>query len=81
MQDDIKALRKEHETFVESQKQDISKRKGEVKKHNASITKRYAKRINKLKVQLRELEKERDSQILSMPKMEPNAWAQQQKGK
>ena len=77
--DDTKALGEEYETFVESQKQDLSKRKEEVKKHNTTITKRYAKRINKLKAQLRKLERERDSQLLPMPKMESNAWAK--KGK
>jgi len=75
MHEETLAQINEFKEFKEKQKQELAQRKLEVKKHNDSITKKYAKRINKLKAQLRKLEKERDSQMLEMPKMKDNAWA------
>ena len=75
LHDDFISEQAEYKEFVENQKKELAKQKAEVKKHNDSITKKYAKRINKLRAQLRKLEKERDSQLLPMPKLEKDAWA------
>ena len=61
--------------FEKKQKEELALKKQEVKKHNEKIIKKYAKRINALKKQLRKLEKERDSQLLEMPKLQRDAWA------
>ena len=39
------------------------------------IKKQYAPKINKLKSQLRKLEREMQKQLLEMPKLEKNSWA------
>lgn len=61
--------------FERKQKEELALRKQEVKKYNDKVTKKYAKRINTLKKQLRKLERERDSQLLEMPKLQKDAWA------
>ena len=75
MHDEVIAQQAEYKEFCEMQKRELTKKKLEVKKHNDSITKKYAKRINKLKAQLRKLERERDSQMLEMPKAKKDSWA------
>lgn len=75
MHDDCVARQEEFKEFCEMQKKELASKKAEVKRHNNTITKKYAKRINKLKAQLRKLERERDSQMLDMPKLEKDAWA------
>ena len=67
--------------FEKQQKEELAQRKQEVKKYNDKITKKYAKRINDLKKKLRKLEKERDSQLLEMPKLQRDAWAYASLGK
>lgn len=67
--------------FERKQKEELAQKKLEVKKYNDKITKKYAKRINNLKKQLRKLEKERDSQLLEMPKLQRDAWAYASLGK
>ncbi len=64
-----------YKNFVEMKKQELAQKRLEVKKHNEKIKKKYASRINKLRAQLRKLEKERDSQMLETPKMEKDSWA------
>lgn len=61
--------------FCETQKKELAIKREQVKKHNKAIDKKYSKRINKLKAQLRKLERERDSQKLEMPKADKDAWA------
>lgn len=75
MHDECIAKQAEYKEFCEDQKKQLAIKKQAVKKHNDAITKKYAKRINKLKAQLRKLERERDSQMLEMPKLEKDAWA------
>ena len=65
----------EYQDFVAKEKEELAQQRKVVKKHNDSITKKYAKRINKLKAQLRKLERERDSQMLEMPKAKKDSWA------
>ena len=65
----------EYKAFLESQKAELAKRREEVKRHNAKVKKSFATKINKLKAQLRKLEREMAKQLLPTPKMEPNAWA------
>ena len=75
MREETLAQVQAYKEFVAEQKADLAKRKAEVKKHNDKIKKQYASKINKLKAQLRKLEKERDSQLLENPKLEKDAWA------
>lgn len=70
-----KLLDAEYKLFVADLKADLARRRAEVKKHNDKVKKSYASKINKLKAQLRKLEKERDSKMLEMPKLEKDAWA------
>ena len=65
----------EYKEFVANEKKELARKKSEVKKYNDKINKKYAKRINKLRAQLRKLERERDSQLLEMPRLEINSWA------
>ena len=75
LHNDCVARQQEYKEFCENQKKELAKKKEEVKKHNTKITKKYASRINKLKAQLRKLERERDSQLLPTPTLEKDAWA------
>ena len=75
MREETQKQLQDYQDFVAKEKEELAKKKAEDKKHNDNITKRFAKRINKLKAQLRKLEKERDSQLLEMPKLEKNSWA------
>lgn len=64
-----------YKNFVAKEKAKLADKRAQVKKHNDKIKKKYASRINKLKRQLRKLEKERDSQLLEMPSATDNSWA------
>lgn len=75
MQEQAQQEQQEYKDFVANEKAELAKKKAEVKKHNDAITKKYAKRINKARAMLRKLERERDSQMLEMPKAEKNSWA------
>lgn len=75
MHDDATSLQEEYKEFCENQKKDLAKKRAEVKKHNDKVKKSYASKINKLKAQLRKLEKERDSKLLPTPQLEKDAWA------
>ena len=75
MREESQRQLQEYQDFVAKEKEELAQQRKVVKKHNDSITKKYAKRINKLKAQLRKLEKERDSQLLEMPKAKKNSWA------
>ena len=70
-----KQKQQEYKDFVAHQKEELSLRRKEVKKHNDKVKKSYASKINKLKSQLRKLEKEMNSKMLEMPKLEKDAWA------
>ncbi len=65
----------EYRAFCEQQKKDLAQKRAEVKKHNDKVKKQYATKINKLRAQLRKLEKERDSKMLPTPQAEKDAWA------
>lgn len=73
------ALQQEYKEFVDDQKKQLALEKAKVKKHNDSIKKKFAPKIRKLKAQLRKLEKEMESQMLPMPKMEKDAWAKKKR--
>ena len=75
MHEETKKQIQDYKDFVAQEKEELAEKRAEVKKHNNAITKKYAKRINKLKAQLRKLERERDSQMLEMPKLERDSWA------
>lgn len=75
LQEETQKQVQEYIDFVNKEKEELAKKKIEVKKHNDKINKKYAKRINTLKRQLRKLEKERDSQLLEMPKLLKDSWA------
>ena len=75
MHDESIALVTEYKEFIEREKRELAKKKEEVKKHNDQIKKKYAPKIKKLMSALRKLEKERDSQLLEMPKLTKNSWA------
>lgn len=66
---------KQYKEFVKKEKAELALRRLDVKKHNDKIKKQYASKIRKAKALLRKLEKERDSQLLEMPKAEKNSWA------
>ena len=80
MQEESKAQIEEYKQFVANEKAQLAIKRAEVKKHNQAITKKYSKRINKLRAQLRKLERERDKQLLEMPKLERNTWAKKNAG-
>lgn len=73
--EDTLMLQQQYKEFVENQKKELALKRQEVKKYNDKIIKKYAKRINKLKAQLRKIERERDKQLLEMPKMKKDSWA------
>ena len=73
--EDAVSMQAEFEEFQEMQKRELALKRAEVKKHNTSVMKKYAKRINRLKAQLRKLERERDSQLLPAPQLEKDAWS------
>ena len=75
MHDDCVARQVEFKEFCEMQKKELAVKKAEVKKHNDKVKKNYAPKINKLKAQLRKLEREVNSKLLPTPKMEKDAWA------
>ena len=75
MHDEAVSQQAKFKEFCESQKKDLAKRRAEVKKHNDKVRKSYAPKINKLKAQLRKLEKEMDSKLLPTPQLEKDAWA------
>ena len=75
MREETLAQVQAYKDFVFSQKEELAKKRAEVKKHNDKIKKSYASKINKLKSQLRKLERERDKQLLEMPKMQKDSWA------
>ena len=75
MHDDCVAKEAEFKEFCEMQKKELAAKKAEVKKHNDKVKKSYAPKINKLKAQLRKLEREMNSKLLPTPKMEKDAWA------
>jgi len=79
MHDSCIALQQEYKEFVDDQKKQLALEKAKVKKHNDSIKKKFAPKIRKLKAQLRKLEKEMESQMLPMPKMEKDAWAKKKR--
>ena len=72
---ETKQLQQQYKDFAERQKIELAEKKRVVKKHNDSIKKKYAPKINKLKAQLRKLEREMSKQMLPMPKLEKDAWA------
>lgn len=65
----------EFNEFRANEKAELKKKKAEVKAYNDKIKKAYAPKINKLKAQLRKLERERDKKLLEMPKAEKDTWA------
>lgn len=73
--DETIALMAEYKEHVEREKRELAQRREEVKKHNEKIKKQYAPKIKKLMSQLRKLERERDKQLLEMPKKKDNSWA------
>jgi hypothetical protein len=75
MHDDVVSKQAEYKEFCENQKKELVMKRAEVKKHNDKVKKSYAPKINKLKAQLRKLEKERDSKLLPTPQLEKDAWA------
>ena len=75
MHDETVAQINQYKEFVANEKAQLAKKREEVKKYNDKIKKQYASRINKLKSQLRKLERERDSKLLDMPKKNENSWA------
>ena len=75
MHDETMRQVQEYADFVNKEKQELAQKKQEVKKYNDKINKKYAKRINELKKKLRKLEKERDSQLLEMPRLVKDSWA------
>jgi len=75
LQEEAQKQVQDYKDFVAKEKEELAKKRAEVKKHNDKINKKYAKRINALKRQLRKLEKERDSQLLEMPKLQKDSWA------
>jgi len=75
MHEETLAQVEEFKQFKEQEKKELQAKKQEVKKHNDKIKKQYAPKINKLKAQLRKLERERDSKLLPTPQMEKDAWA------
>lgn len=70
-----KQQQEEYQEFLAKEKAELAKKKAEVKRHNDKIKKQYASRINKLKRQLKKLEKERDSKLLATPVAEKDSWA------
>lgn len=75
MQEETRAQQQEYKDFVAKEKAELKAKKEEVKKYNKVIINKYAKKINKLKAQLRKLERERDKQLLEMPQAKQNSWA------
>ena len=69
MFDDTQKMLKDYEQKKEQERQEIKERQRVAKEHNNRIKKKYAKRINKLANQLRKLERERDSQLVEVPKL------------
>lgn len=65
--------------FQAQEKKTLQAKRAEVKKHNDKIKKQYAPKINKLRAQLRKLERERDSKLLEMPKPEKDSWAKKRR--
>lgn len=65
----------EYKDFVEKEKLALASRRLDVKLHNDKIKKQYASKIRKAKALVRKLERERDKQLLAMPKAEKNTWA------
>lgn len=66
---DTKKMVAEYEQKKEQERQEIKKKQKIAKEHNKRIIKKYAKRINKLASQLRKLERERDAQLVEVPKL------------
>ena len=66
---------REYQTFVAEEKLKLKIKKEEVKKHNDLVKKKYAKKINKLKREIRKLEKSLAKELLEMPKFEKNSYA------
>lgn len=73
--EETKAQLMEYKQFVENEKAQLKLERERVKKHNQAVMKKYAKKINKLASQLRKLERERDKQLLELPKLKKDSWA------
>lgn len=72
---EAKQQQDEFDQFVAREKAELKAKREEVKEHNKKVMKKYAKRINKLKSQLRKIEKERDAQLLDLPTAKENSYA------
>lgn len=75
MHDEVVAQQAEFKEFCEKEKLALASRRLDVKLHNDKIKKQYASKIRKAKALVRKLERERDKQLLEMPKAEKNSWA------
>ena len=69
------SAQEEFKRFKANAKEELKAKRQEVIKNNDRVKKAYAKRIAKLKRELRKLERERDSKLLPMPTMDKDAWA------
>ena len=76
--DECMSQKAAYEAFLQEQKADLAKRREEVKRHNAKVKKSFAPRINKLRAQIRKLEREMRKQLLPTPQMEQGAWAKKE---
>lgn len=75
MREETQRQIQEYRDFVEKEKLALASRRLDVKLHNDKIKKQYASKIRKAKALVRKLERERDKQLLEMPKAEKNSWA------
>lgn len=75
MHEETLAQLEDFKKFKENEKKELQAKRAGVKKHNDKVKKQYASKINKLRAQLRKLERERDSKMLEMPKAEKDSYA------
>ena len=66
--DDLKAAQELTRIKLEAEKSEKARQNKNIRSKNNKIKKAYAKKINALKTQIRKLERERDSKLISLVK-------------